>query len=71
MAHAQARQVFPPGLQVIYIQIISHALQCILSETQLKSSGEQLKSRDLFLDADIIQFHSAVRLDVLLQYSSY
>ena len=51
--------------------IISHALQCILSETQLKSSGEQLKSRDLFLDADIIQLHSAVRLDVLLQYSSY
>ena len=33
---------------------------CILSGTQLNSSGEQLKSRDLFLDADKPQLHSAV-----------
>ena len=33
---------------------------CILSGSQLKSSDEQLKSRDLYLDTDKLQLHLAV-----------
>ena len=40
--------------------IILHTLQYILLGTELKSRGEQLKIRDLFLDADKLQLHLAV-----------
>ena len=39
---------------------LTHKALCILSGSQLKSSGEQLKSCDLFLDTDKLQLHSAV-----------
>ena len=40
--------------------IILQDLQCISLGTQVKSSGEQLKIRDLFLDDDKLQLHLAV-----------
>ena len=40
--------------------IILHALQCMLLGAELKSSGEKLKSCDLFLDADKLQLHLAL-----------
>ena len=41
--------------------IISHTLQCILSETQLKSRGKQLEICDLFLDTKKLKLHLTVR----------
>ena len=48
------------GLFFLFIRHDNLTHSCILSGSQLKSSGEQLKSHDLFLDTDKLQLHLAV-----------
>ena len=43
-----------------FVCFLDMIISCPMLGTQLKSSGEQLKIRNLFLDVDKLQLHSAV-----------